>query len=117
MIEIKARNPSGVFAPVGPYAHAVEATSAARMLFISGTLGIRRDGTIPETVEEQLDVLWDNIRAILSDADMDVRNLVKVIAFLKDASYRAANTAARTKALGDHKVAATVVVAELLDPL
>lgn len=115
MIEIKARHPTGIFSPVGSYAHAVEAVSAARLLFISGTLGLREDAGIPETAEEQFDLIWVNIRTILADADMGVRNLVKATCFLGDASYRAANSAAREKALGDHRIAMSTVVVGLLD--
>ena len=42
-------------------------------------------------------------------------NLVKVTCYLADRSYRDANMRARAAALGDHRVATTVVGATLLE--
>ncbi len=46
---------------------------------------------------------------------MDASNLVKVTCYLADRKYREANMKARAAALGTHRVATTVVVAELLE--
>ena len=51
--------------PFGGYVHAVEATAAQRLLFVSGQLGIATDGTVPDTVEAQTELVLANIEACL----------------------------------------------------
>jgi enamine deaminase RidA (YjgF/YER057c/UK114 family) len=114
-MDLTCHDPPGVFPPVGPYAHGVQAHGAGRLLFLSGTMDLDEGGVAPPTIEAQLDLLWRNIRAILAHAGMDTTNLVKVTCFLSDRAHRVANTEARRRALGEHKVATTVVVAELLE--
>jgi len=66
-------------------------------------------------IDAQCAQAWRNIAAILEDAGMTMRNLVKVTCYLADRSYREANMKARAAALGDHRVATVVVVAGLLE--
>ena len=67
--------------PVGPYSQAVKANG---FLFISGQLGIDRDGNVRETVEEQTEQAIKNIRAILRKENLDLNNVVKVTVYLRD---------------------------------
>lgn len=114
-MQMKTHDPNAVFAPVGPYTHGLEAAGAHRLLFISGTMGLGKDGKAPDGIEAQCALAWRNIGAILAQAGMSVRNLVKVTCYLADRKYRETNMHARAAALGDHRVATTVVVAELLE--
>jgi enamine deaminase RidA (YjgF/YER057c/UK114 family) len=112
---MKSHDPSAIFAPVGPYTHGLEVVEARRLLFITGTMGLDKNGKAPAGIEAQCALAWRNIGAILDDAGMNVRNLVKVTCYVADRSYREANMKARAAALGDHRVATTVVVAGLLE--
>lgn len=114
-MQMKTHDPSAIFAPVGPYTHGLEVVEARRLLFITGTMGLDKDGQAPEGIEAQCALAWRNIGAILEDAGMTVRNLVKVTCYLADRAYREANMKARAAALGDHRVATTVVAAALLE--
>jgi 2-iminobutanoate/2-iminopropanoate deaminase len=114
-ITFKEHNPATVFAPVGAYAHGLEAIEARRLLFISGTMGLDPEGCAPDGIEAQCAMLWRNIGEILASAGMTTQNLVKVTCFLRDGRDRDVNGAARKAALGDHRVATTVIVAELLE--
>ncbi|MGH6893442.1 MAG: RidA family protein [Dongiaceae bacterium] len=114
-MQMKTHDPSAVFAPVGPYAHGLETVEAKRLLFISGTMGLGKDGKAPDGIEAQCALAWRDIGAILESAGMNVLNLVKVTCYLVDRSYREANMKARASALGDHRVATAVIVAELLE--
>jgi 2-iminobutanoate/2-iminopropanoate deaminase len=67
-----------------------------------------------ETLEEQLEQLWSNIRAILSSAGMTVDNIVRVTSYLRDAADAEANGAARVAALGGRVVPTTVIVVQTL---
>jgi 2-iminobutanoate/2-iminopropanoate deaminase len=114
-MEMKTRDASTIFAPVGPYTHGLEIVEARRLLFITGTMGLDKSGKAPDGIEAQCALAWRNIGAILEDAGMSVRNLVKVTCYLADRAYREANMKARAAALGDHRVATTVVNATLLE--
>ena len=114
-MQMKTHDPSTIFAPVGPYTHGLEVVEARRLLFITGTMGLDKAGKAPEGIEAQCALAWRNIGAILEHAGMSMRNLVKVTCYLADRSYREANMHARATALGDHRVATTVVGATLLE--
>ena len=110
-------NPPGLFPPYRGYVHAAEAVGGSRLLFISGLNGFEEDGTtMPESFEDQADLIWKHIRTILSSAGMEVSNLVSLRTYLADPKYDEANAQMRTRQLGSHRVAATVVCCQLLEP-
>ncbi|MFF5288473.1 RidA family protein [Paractinoplanes globisporus] len=104
----------GVYPATDDYAHAMEVRGAERLLFVAGTMGLRRDGTAGTTLAEQLDLVWSNIRAILASAEMSVDNIVRVTSYLTDVSYAEANAAARVAALGGRVVPTTAIVVQTL---
>ena len=60
-------NPNNLFPPYRGYAHAMEVPAGSRLLFISGLNGYEQDGrTMPETFDEQAELIWAHIRAVLS---------------------------------------------------
>ena len=110
-------NPSeGVYSTGGDWVHALELRGAERMLFVSGTMGLRPDFTAPPTLEEQLECVWNNLRAILASASMTVDNIVRLTSYLRDARYADANARARIEALGDRRIPTTAIVVETLQP-
>lgn len=82
----KVRNPATIAPPVGAYSHSVEIPAGARILSIAGQAGIRPDGTLPESFEEQHEEVWKNTLAILADAGMGPENLVHLNVYSTDAS-------------------------------
>jgi 2-iminobutanoate/2-iminopropanoate deaminase len=71
-VPVIQHNPQGVFPAYRAYGHAVEVRGDARLLFISGLNGYERDGTtMPESFDEQADLIWNHIRTILASAGMD----------------------------------------------
>ena len=112
-----AHNPDGVFPPYRCYSHATEVRGDARLLVISGLNGYESDGsTLPESFEDQADLIWRHLRTILRSADMDYENLISLRFYLEDPRYDEANVAMRVKHLGAHRPALTVVCCRLLDP-
>lgn len=75
------RNPQDIHAPLGSYSHQIE-VSNERMLVISGQVGMRQDGTIPDDPYEQIDLAFDNILRNLRAANMDVQDLIKITYYL-----------------------------------
>jgi 2-iminobutanoate/2-iminopropanoate deaminase len=109
-------NPPGLFPQYRAYSHGVEVRGDARLLFISGLNGYERDGkTMPESFDEQAELIWQHLRAILRSADMDVRNIVSLRTYLADPADDEANVRMRAKQLGDHECASTVVCCRLLE--
>ena len=116
-MELIPQNPTdGVYSTGGDWVHALEVRGAERMLFVSGTMGLRPDFSAPDTLDEQLICAWDNLRAILASAGMSVDNIVRLTSYLRDASYAEANAQARIRALGERRIPTTAIVVETLQP-
>jgi enamine deaminase RidA (YjgF/YER057c/UK114 family) len=109
------RNPtSGVYPATGDYVHALEVRGAERLLFVAGTMGLDAEGKPGKTLEEQLDLIWSNIRAILASADMTVDHIVRLTSYLRDPAYAEANAAARIAALRGRAIPTTAIVVQTL---
>ena len=116
-MDLIPHNPTeGVYSTGGDWVHAMEVRNAARLLFVSGTMGLRPDFTAPTTLDEQLECVWNNLRAILASAGMTVDNIVRLTSYLRDASYAEANARARIAALGDRRIPTTAIVVQTLEP-
>lgn len=100
---------------VGGYAQAVEVTAAQRLLFISGQIPVRADGTMPSTFKEQARVAWGNVEAQLRAASMSLDNLVKVTIFLSDRAYGLENREIRREVFGERSIALTVIITGIFD--
>ena len=72
------------------YAHGVLVESPARWVHTCGVVAKAGDGTIPETVDGHLDVIWDNIRVILAEAGMGISDIVSMTTWLVENSREAA---------------------------
>jgi enamine deaminase RidA (YjgF/YER057c/UK114 family) len=108
-------NPTdGIYQATSDYVHAIEVTDAARLLFVSGTMGLDELGGAPESIEGQLTLIWNNIRRILAEANMTTDNIVRLTSYLRQRGFAEANAKARTAALGDRRVPTTAIVAETL---
>jgi 2-iminobutanoate/2-iminopropanoate deaminase len=113
--EIAIHNPTeGVYAAGDDYVHAPEVRNPSRLVFVAGTMGLDPDGVPGATVDDQLDLIWANLRTILASAGMTVDNIVRLTSYLTDASYAEANAAARVRALGDRAIPTTAIVAQTL---
>jgi len=97
-------------AALSAHSDAVLIPPGAAILVSSGLLGMRPDGTIPETTEEQVEAAFDNVEAVLRAAGMTMNDVVKMTTFITDARYRDAFRAVRAKRVGDPPPASTRVV-------
>lgn len=109
-------NPPTIYSAGNDYAHALELRGAARLLFVSGTMGLDPSGVPEPSLPAQLDRIWSNLRAILASADMTVDDVVRVTSYLRSATYADANAAARVAALGGRAVPTTAIVVQTLEP-
>lgn len=111
------RNPTdGVYPATDDYVHALEVSGAQRLLFVAGTMGLDAQGVARAGLDEQLALVWSNIRRILAEAQMTTDNIVRLTSYLRDPSYAQANQDARLAALGTRRVPTTAIVVQTLDP-
>jgi 2-iminobutanoate/2-iminopropanoate deaminase len=111
-------NPPSIIAPFNNnYHHAVVIPPNARVVHVSGQVGLRPDGSLPDTLQAQADQAWHNVMACIAEAGMGAENIVKINAYLIDVDDYPAFAAARTKHIGDARPASTaVLIKQLLLP-
>jgi 2-iminobutanoate/2-iminopropanoate deaminase len=110
-------NPTSVHSPLGLYSHTVTVPEGTELLFISGQVGVRPDGSTPSTIAQQADQVFCNIVALLQSHGLGPTDIVKLTTFMVFGQDGDAVRAARLKHLGSHRPASTAVfVPALVDP-
>jgi len=107
---LKVHNPRSIGAPIGTYSHGIEVPPGARWLYVAGQIGVRPDGSVPATIEEQTETVWQNILAVLADAGMGIGDVVKITSFLTRHENFPRFAQVRAKFLGSHRPASTLLV-------
>lgn len=92
--------------PVSHYCHAVR---AGDRVWISGTVGMTADGSVPADAVDQFRVALDNLDSVLRAAGGAPGDVVKVSVFLTDISDRARIDPLRIAYFGDRRPASTLV--------
>lgn len=100
----------GVAQKIGTYSDGVEVPASARWVFTAGTPGLMPDGRYPQGVTAQAEQAWKNILAILAEAGMGVKDLVKVTHFLVRQEDIQDYVAVRARYLGDARPASMLLV-------
>jgi len=82
----KIINTNNAPAPIGPYNQAIRIDN---MLFVSGQVAVnpKNNELIQSSISDETDQVMKNLSAILEEADMDFRNVVKTTIFLSNMSY------------------------------
>ena len=112
------RNPQDIHEPVGSYSHQIEIKGNERLLVISGQVGMRQDGTVPEDPLEQIDLAFENILRNLRAAGMDVKDLIKITYYLVGEIDTAKRREIVLSKLQGHRPCSTLVyVAALASPV
>src|SRR5262245_16641893 len=76
---ITRHNPAELFPPYRNYSHAIEIRGDSKIVFISGLNGYLSDGkSMPDSFEEQGELIWVYIGAILKSAGMNYDNIVSL---------------------------------------
>ena len=90
-------SPSMIASPFARYSHGFAVPSGMRLIFTSGQLGQRADGTVPPAIEDQCAICFSNIDAILASGSASAADTVKINAFVTDRAHMAAYMAARDR--------------------
>lgn len=107
-------NPPSIAPPAANYAHAVLTTGASRWLHTSGVVPTAPDGSTPDDVGEQAEVVWANIAAMLDAAGMRPADIVSVTTYAVVGEQLGPVMAARDRFLGGRRVASTLVTVPAL---
>ena len=92
-----------------PVSHYCHATRAGDRIWVSGTVGIAADGSIPEDAVDQFRLALANLDAVLRAAGGAPEDVTKVTVFLTDISDRARINPLRQMYFGEHRPASTLV--------
>jgi 2-iminobutanoate/2-iminopropanoate deaminase len=110
-------NPTSIAPPAANYHHAVVTQAPTRWLHTSGVVPIAPDGSTPPDVGDQAAVVWQNIAAMLDEAQMSRNDVVSVTTYVVAGQPLGPVMAARDAFLGEHLAASTLVtVPELARP-
>jgi 2-iminobutanoate/2-iminopropanoate deaminase len=110
-------SPSGVAAPQSRYSHGIVHSLSGRRLVIAGQVGVKLDGSLAEGLEAQMVQAWENLLAIVAEAGMEPRDIIKVTAFVTVHGSVMLHRTIRDRMLGDHTPASTYLeVAGLARP-
>lgn len=114
-MQVITHDPSrGIYPATSDCAHAMEVVAPQRLLVVSGTMGLDETGKSGTPLDEQLALIWSNLRAIPVSANMSVDNIVRLTSHLRDAGFVEANQNARLAALGGRAIPTTAIVARTL---
>ncbi|MFN8020400.1 MAG: RidA family protein [Acidimicrobiales bacterium] len=102
--------------PAANYVHAMLSTGASRILHTSGVVPTAPDGSTPTDIAEQAEVVWQNITAILNEADLLISDVVSITTYVVVDHLASLGLvmAARDRAMGDHRAASTLVTVPAL---
>jgi 2-iminobutanoate/2-iminopropanoate deaminase len=102
--------PSSIRAPLARYSHGVLVPPGARLLVTSGQLGVAPDDTVPDDVEAQCVLCFENIKAILIEAAMTFADVVRFNGFVTDRAYFPIYGAVRSRYVAGDTFASTLVI-------
>ncbi len=100
-----------------PFSHYCHVVRAGDHVWLSGMVGMRADGSVPESTVEQFEVAMASIDNCLRQAGGRPDQVVKVQVFLSDISERAAINPIREAYFGAHRPASTLLeISAFVDP-
>jgi enamine deaminase RidA (YjgF/YER057c/UK114 family) len=106
----RAVSPDSIRPPFAAYSHGVVVEPGARLLFASGQLGVSPQDFVPDDVEAQAALCFENIKAILDAAGMTFDDVVRFSAFVTDRACFPVYGAVRSRYVAGTNFASTLIV-------
>ncbi|WP_423068582.1 RidA family protein [Devosia sp. CN2-171] len=106
----KPLSPTSIHPPFAPYSPGVEVASRSRFVFVSGQLGIAKDGTIPPDCAAQAELAFGNILAILGEAGMGLKDIVRINAYVTGREHLQPYMQVRNKLFREPFPASTLMI-------
>jgi 2-iminobutanoate/2-iminopropanoate deaminase len=107
---LRPLSPTDIRKPFARYSHGMEVGEGSRLVLCSGQLGIAPDDAVPSGVEAQAELCFDNIAAILGEAGLTLRDVVKLNAYVTGREHMAGYMAVRDRYVGDPPPASTLMI-------
>ncbi len=110
-------NPASMGGEPAAYSNAIQVSRPESTVYVAGQIGIDAAGVASADFATQARQAWANVQAILADAGMTLKDIVKTTIFLTDPADYASFAAVRSEVLAGHKPASTLVyVSALVKP-
>ena len=113
---IKYHNPKSV-SLAGKYSLGAEVPADARLLFVSGQVGVDSRGKILDGIEKQVAQVFKNIGQVLKAGGVGFKDVVKVNVFLTDSRFVPTYRSVRDQFISEPYPASTLLIIQgLADP-
>ena len=114
---IKFHNPPTVSLS-GKYSLGAEVPAGARLLSVSGQVGVNSKGKLLDGIDKQCEQVWKNIGQVLKAGGMTYKDIVKMTTFLTDSRFVPASRVARDKVVPEapYPSSTLLIVQGLADP-
>jgi enamine deaminase RidA (YjgF/YER057c/UK114 family) len=76
-------NPTTIYPPTADFSQAIK-VSGGSLLFVSGIIGYRPDGSMPGDAAEQAEVAFTNLQQVLQAAGGTLDDIVKVNVYVRE---------------------------------
>lgn len=103
-------NPATIPPPLARYSHGILVPPGAELLVTSGQLGIAPGDQVPDNVEAQCVLCFENIKAILTGAGMTFADVIRFNAFVTDRAFFPIYGAVRGRYVSGDAFASTLVI-------
>jgi 2-iminobutanoate/2-iminopropanoate deaminase len=110
MTDKRTINPSAIRAPFARYSHGLLMTAPQRLLVASGQLGVGADDVVPDDVEAQCVLCFENCKAILAEAGMTFADVVRFTGFVTERAAFPIYGAVRSRYVQGDAFTSTLVI-------
>ena len=107
---LKFLTPKSIRPPFARYSHGVEVPAGKRLVVCSGQLGIGPDDSIPEDAGAQAELCFSNIVAVLAEAGLGLKDIVRINAYVTDRAHMKPYMAVRDRLVGVPPPASTLMI-------
>ena len=108
----KPLSPTAIHPPFAPYSHGVEVSAGSKLVFVSGQLGIARDGAVPPDCASQTRLCFDNIAAVLGEAGLGLEHILRINAYVSGREHLSAYMQVRNGLFNDPLPASTLMIVD-----
>jgi enamine deaminase RidA (YjgF/YER057c/UK114 family) len=106
----KFLTPKSIRPPFARYSQGVEVPAGKRLVVCSGQLGIGPDDSIPDDAGAQAELCFSNIVAVLAEAGLGLKDIVRINAYVTDRAYMKPYMAVRDRLVADPPPASTLMI-------
>lgn len=105
-------NPEDCAEIMGAYSHGLKVdVGDSEMIFVTGQIAMDKEGNAvaPDDIEKQTEFVFESIQKILNNGDSSLRDIVKVVIYVKRMEDFSKISSIRNKYLMDSKPVSTLI--------